>query len=400
MRYTDDDAPDPADLVLDATLALHRLELLWPQLAAATVPNRERRRGAGPRSTLQRASALREFIRDRRAAFLATQARRSPGGPKPAAANVTAVSVRRDVADALARLADRMWTATAGRDHEWPVFDTTQVRLADLCRACDGTGYRARPPGWWPATREWPPRPRDLIGPVQLPACRRCHDGVITWTATISASDQLVYASISAIRMFLPECTTLDQVRPVLRVLERAETAVRAATGAGDDRRILPAPCPVCDSRGTLYADVTAVDRRAWVIRCSAPGCECTGRGCPCGRPNRLPGRRHLWPAAEWHRPGGLAELLGVDLPDVVDADGLPVPPVVAGPLCPGDDDGLCEHDTCSYLHRQGVMYAPAPPPEETHDAHHPDGRPDGRRDGHPQETVRVPAGVRAAGAR
>lgn len=315
-----------AALILDATLALYRFEDSWPQLADATNPNRERRPGAGPTTPRQRRAADAQVLLDKQAAFHARVNRRVPSMDRPAPAVVGAVSVRAQVAGDVARLADRLWVAYTTRRPEWPVFDHTRVMLADRCPDCGGTGRAARP-RWYPTGQEWPPRPAGLIGPVDLPQCGRCVAGVVHTIATVTATDQLVYAAVQVLHKLLPLCVdSPERAADAARTIDRADRACRDGAGRGEDRRVLAVPCPVCDARGSLYAEVSAADRRAWLIRCGSPACTCAGRSCPCGRPVRWPGRRHVWPATEWHAPGGLSELLGVDLPPLLDADGQPVP--------------------------------------------------------------------------
>jgi hypothetical protein len=322
-----------AALVSEALIAIHRLRTAWPWLAELTAPGARTERPTRPPVEGRRAEIREaEWHRDRTAAYLATKARRVPGGVKPTAAAIGPVQVRASVTDDIARLADRLYRHVAGDTDrlEWPVLDHQTVGVHTVCRVCNGTGEMPKPRWWGDLNGPWPPTgPKPLSKHAReeaatrplAPRCTACQDGIVHTTETLLAADRLLYTAIGLISSLLQDLDSQDAAADALRTLDRCDRAVREAVGAQEDRRSIPAPCPCCRQR-TLYAEVSSPDPEGWVIRCSHPGCKCAGGRCACRRPARFKGRRHMWPAAEWHTPGGLADLLGIDLPDLVDSSG------------------------------------------------------------------------------
>jgi hypothetical protein len=326
------DADRTASMVDEALDLLHRLEMAWPLLAALVAPSgglptpRPTRPAA---NELQQAAATRERVLDRRAAVEARRNRRVPTADRPTAANMSAVSTRRQVVEDISRLADRVWAYGTGADTDrgWRLGNVRAgtVTITDRCRDCNGTGTATRP-RWWDDTRPWPAVAPGWHPPLQLqhPACPRCTDGTIYAQQHVSASDSLLWAAINLLQRQLVVLEEPEVAADALRTIRRAERATVGAAGGGEDRRAIPARCPCCGQR-SLYAEVSHPHPRGWYIACSSTRCVCTGPRCVCKRPTRWAGRRHTWPSREWHSPGGLADLLGVELPALVDAAGQPV---------------------------------------------------------------------------
>ncbi|TAK89318.1 MAG: hypothetical protein EPO06_11675 [Burkholderiaceae bacterium] len=274
-------------------------------------------RQTSPRAEQIEAEQIR---RDRAAARVATKKGRIPSGPRPAAARIPAVNARAAIPRDLAALAARLHA------HVYPHADPLDLHVPDPtarkvwapCGWCAGTGEAIPPAGWrWPWPPETVPCPRcDATGKVPTGvACLACRALTV---CDCDASDVLVALALAHIRDYL---NTLNRelLADASHTLDAAaETAERVAgDGSGPDRRRLKAECPVCRSR-EMYAEVSAEDYAAWVIRCMAVDCVCKASGCRCGRPWRALriGRRHMWPSVEWPGPAGLAARLGVVMPD------------------------------------------------------------------------------------
>jgi hypothetical protein len=66
--------------------------------------------------------------------------------------------------------------------------------------------------------------------------------------------------------------------------------------------------CPCCQRR-SIRAYLGSPNVREWTIVCRGdrPACLCEGRNCPCQRPGRRPGTRHVWSAALLRHFGRIA---------------------------------------------------------------------------------------------
>ncbi len=96
-----------------------------------------------------------------------------------------------------------------------------------------------------------------------------------------------------------------------LRELRACLTLARRAAQVDDIIEHLDKPCPACKMRA-LAADCSSPDRALWTISCRSKLCVCTGSGCACDRTGRREGQIHLWKAADWDGPDGLAYRLGI----------------------------------------------------------------------------------------
>lgn len=292
-----------AFLIDEARAALGRLRSAWLWLAEARIPGPEHPTVTVP-DTRHHVLAARaeQHWHDRAAKVEALRAGRKPSGHRAAAARVGVTDARKEVADAVARLAARLWEYMhPGNDVVWPVLDYRTIPLGGRCVECGGTGWRAPPP-WWRKTTP--------------PACAACDGhGTVTRTHATDPTDQLVALSLHLITDMLPAVTHPEVAADALRVLDRADRQARKVANAGEHRVPIAAPCPACGSRD-LWAETSSPRREEWTVRCEAPLCVCHGPGCSCGRPVRWRGRRHLWPAEEWDAPGGLSERIGARLPD------------------------------------------------------------------------------------
>lgn len=287
-------------LIVEARAAVGRLRTAWSFLAEARIPGPETPTVAVPdRREHVLAARADQHAADRDAKFEALRAGRKPSGSRAAAARVGVTDARAQVADQVAKLAARMWEyAHPAQDVQWPVLDNTTVPLTSVCVRCQGTGWRAPPP-WWQR--------------ITPPVCEACDGERVTHTTTaLDPTDQLVALSLALIVEVLPEIRHPEAAADAVRTLDRADRTARKVANAGEHRVPIPAPCPACDSRD-LWAETSSPRREEWTIRCEAQMCVCHGHGCPCGRPVRWRGRRHLWPSEEW---GELADRIRGPLPD------------------------------------------------------------------------------------
>lgn len=114
----------------------------------------------------------------------------------------------------------------------------------------------------------------------------------------------------------------LDRVRDaqlaadVDQLLQRAARIAESSAGiTGEPTRPLEHRCPACGRR-SLQLEHGSRDRNRWLVRCVSERCTCAGPGspeqpaCGCRDPQRLPGRRHVWPYAELDGPYGLLSAL------------------------------------------------------------------------------------------
>lgn len=296
-------------LVDEALAALGRVVEAWPWLADVRVPGRgpvlERR--MDPREEPRVGEAHR---RDRAAALAAARRGLTGAGPHADAARVAPVAARAFVAHELRLLLERL----AGEGAVFAVLDPASRRLTARCRWCHGSRVVGMPTGWawdWPAD---PPECPLCLGTGEVPAAVRCVACGSVTVCDCDHADAVVSQAAPLLRKQIRAIVDDETAGDALRVVERCDRAARRAAGVAEDRRVIKAPCPAC-GRHELYAEVSSVDRSAWVVRCGYYGCACAGPACGCGRPVRWPGRRHLWPAREWDGPSGLARLLGVPLP-------------------------------------------------------------------------------------
>lgn len=303
----------------EALAALGRLRKAWPWLSQVRVPGRyvPVLRPPDEREST-RARAREQWAKDRHAAYEAIKAGRKPTGPHADAARIGPIAARAriavDVAAAAGRLLEHRGVSTRS-----VVLQPAGYGMSTECRACSGTG-QTPPPRWWPAGKDWPARPAswppDLHGPVHLPPCRHCRGGRVAVAVVFDQADAVVVTGLEIVAALLPEVTDELVAAEVLRTLDRAALLAHRVCGVDEDRRWLDAVCPAC-TRRNLHVEVGSINRAEWSITCAHPLCRCKGPGCKCGRPRSVAveGRRHLWPAAEWDGPTGLARRLGVDLP-------------------------------------------------------------------------------------
>lgn len=305
--------PDRAVLVDEALATLERVREAWPWLAEVRLPGKgspiERR--MDPR---EEARANEAYRRDRAAALLSAKQGRTGAGPHADAGRVGPIAARAFVAHELRRLTERMLTAAAGGPVEFQVMDPASRRRTTRCAWCHGTGWLPPPAGWawkWPAEPLQCPR---CLGHCEAPAHTPCTVCGVLAACECDHADAVVHLALELLGDLIPGTVDNEAAMDALRVLERCDRAARNAASVAEDRRVIKAPCPACGRR-ELFAEVSSIDRSAWVIRCASYSCACAGAGCSCGRAVRWPGRRHLWPAREWDGPDGLAARLGVDLP-------------------------------------------------------------------------------------
>lgn len=79
--------------------------------------------------------------------------------------------------------------------------------------------------------------------------------------------------------------------------LDAAARTARTATGAGPGRKPLAATCPACGRRSLV---ATTYDTDDAIVTCDRGDCRCRGVDCLCRRPQRSPGGKHMWAAAEF----------------------------------------------------------------------------------------------------
>lgn len=89
-----------------------------------------------------------------------------------------------------------------------------------------------------------------------------------------------------------------DTATRVGRNLDTADRAIRNLAGVGRTLRPVHVPCPTCGRLGTLQAETSDPNPERWTFACNGSRCRCTGIDCPCRRPGRQPGQRHVWPAS------------------------------------------------------------------------------------------------------
>lgn len=296
----------PADaasfLADEAVAALARLRQAWPWLAQARLPGVPSTVALVERHLSPTAEAVEadHVRRDRQAGLLAVRSGVVPTGPIRAPARVGALKARAAIQHDVRRLADRLQDAVGALN--------VPARRAEACPWCRGQGVALRPADWDPAWH-WPDRSPtcSMCGGYRqcCPTCRGygpcgCDD-----------TDLVVMAALDVTAAALPHLLHPEQAADACRVLERCDKQARRVLGLAEDRRVIKAPCPACDRRGELVAEVTSQNRDEWSVTCVSQLCTCSGPGCGCGRPVRWRGRRHRWPAREFP---ALAELLGVDL--------------------------------------------------------------------------------------
>lgn len=325
-------------LTAEALAALGRLRTAWPWLAEARIPGPEAPTVASPnrREVIDRIRRE-QHVKDRAARLralsggagpdvstsLATRGVASaPLGAHGDAARTAPIAARREVAEMVVRLADRLdqfvHPARQPRRIVWPVISDATVYGEGRCRTCSGTGYAAQP-HWWPTAELWPPaRDPEEPGGSRIPAgtplpCHACAGHGRTHQAVyLDASDVLVAAALRMIAGHLRTLSDVDVAADAARTLGRADRVARTGARAGEHRIHIKAPCPACGARD-LWAEVSSPEREEWFVRCESRLCACRGPACACGRPVRYRGRRHHWPSTEW---ASLSRQLGVALPD------------------------------------------------------------------------------------
>lgn len=314
--------PHVADVDLSLPLLLDeakasavRLKEAWPWLGEMLEP--------GTVTVVERNPDLRnadideaEHWKDQAARFRSVQAGIVPSGPHPSAIRVGAASARRQIMEDVCDVAEALWRSvnvdTTIDLIVLAIDPTTRVREKRCDRCCG---------------EQLLPRPADDDGKAPREVCPKCEGRGTEPTNTAcmacltlgacscDLADAIVAVGMAVILDQLPRVTDPDVAAEAQRMLGRADERARNIAGVGEDKRIIKAPCPACGRRGDLVAEVSSLDASEWKVRCEHPGCVCRGPGCGCGRAVRWPGRKHVWPAAEWDGPNGLAKRLGVDLP-------------------------------------------------------------------------------------
>jgi hypothetical protein len=308
---------------------LGRLRTAWPWLAEARVPGPDTPTVTPPdrREHIQHVRAE-QAAKDRRAKQLALSGGTGPDaavnpaargiptvppGAHPDAARADPIAARAEIADTIARLADRLWVALEApegdRSITWPVVGAGRVHTTADCRTCHGTGATPKP-RWWPPGQPWPP------DDGEAPPCRHCRGGSVRHTHYLDHADILMSVALGLLKDLLPRVNDPDRAADALRALDRCDRTARRAARAGEHRIHIKAPCPACGARD-LWAETSSPNREEWTVRCEYLDCSCRGPGCPCNRPVRWRGRRHMWPAEEWDGPRGLAAVIGVGLPEL-----------------------------------------------------------------------------------
>lgn len=95
---------------------------------------------------------------------------------------------------------------------------------------------------------------------------------------------------------------TLPLVHPELAgelgsVLHAVAKLAEQVTDHGPKRHDLEDACPACGDR---FLTVTTWGTDDAVVTCTRRDCRCHGRDCGCKRPDRMPGRQHMWQASEF----------------------------------------------------------------------------------------------------
>lgn len=307
-----------ADLAAEARVHLGRFLVGWDWVSEAREPGTTGPPVSRPQDIRQAVRAAQVWREDRDAVVASARDGHKIIGTVPSPVRLGVSAARFQIVDDLVDLTERMWNAANATALTLVIRESRTYTRA--CTWCVG-GTLPPPVGWaW----EWPidpiACPRCLGGgriPTgeQCPACKalgpcRCDRAAIAVALATGTIDTLLglpgqLPAVHYVGVSDAEYTLAD-------LADRAETAA----GAGLDRRRLPlAECPVCGAR-ELVPEVSHHDQRKWAITCYGPDCRCHGPGCPCGiGTDRRKDRRHVWPAATWDGPGGLAAALGVDLP-------------------------------------------------------------------------------------
>lgn len=336
----------------EALVALGCLRESWPWLADTLTPSHTQPPPGRYLSEQDRHIIGAQIRRDRKAMTAAARDGRWVAGAHADAARVAAVSARQVIAASLKRLCERIHAHLHdGEVLVWPFGDPRQRVVWVRCMPCLGTGrvddgddgdaaagpestperigHLRRLHGW--ASTPEPGRCGRCGGQGSVLAGNPCTVCGVTHSCSCDSDDAFASWSLSILRGDLGHVADPELAADALRVLERADRHARRAAQAGDDnQRRLRAACPACDRR-ELVAQVGSPKHDEWAVRCMAPLCVCDGPGCGCGRPVRVRGRRHLWPAREWDSESGLSALLGVRVPDL-----LPDPPPDPEPGEPG----------------------------------------------------------------
>lgn len=296
----------------DTRAAIGRLRRLWPWLGEARIPGRP----AAHLLLERRLSADGERIeneqvrRDRRAAALAVLHGRAPLAATPAPVRLGPVRARARVAATIRAAGGRI-----GARLPVALRDPSLHRPMRLCRWCAGSGMAARPADW-PAAAAWPTGVTCGLCGGYGEVCAICETA---GGCHCDLADVVVDACLDAIAARVTAAAAAALAGNIADDEVNAEGAVHMLNGAANlacnilglrevDMRVIKAPCPACDRR-ELWADVASPNPDEWSVVCRSPLCVCGGAGCGCGRPVRWAGRRHRWPAAEFH---ALAERLGV----------------------------------------------------------------------------------------
>lgn len=315
---TDCNGPDSVYTGLQrAYVALAALVESWPWLADVSVPGRTGPTVPTQPSLVQQRIESVQFRKDRDAAVQAIRSGTTPT-PHADAARPGPLVARRDVMRSVRGLTERVWASNHGGGvMVWPVTDPTQRRLRLACWYCASAGTTQVillvGPGE-PAVVGPGPCPI-CHGHGEVPATDPCQSCGNILACRCDVADAFMAYANTTLTAELDRVTTVALADDAARILERADRAVRRACHAAEVWVSLEPACPGCRRRD-LRAEMSSPDRSRWTIRCWFQLCRCRGLNCGCGRGDlRVEGDPHVWSAAEWDSPTGLAERLGIILP-------------------------------------------------------------------------------------
>lgn len=298
------------DLADEAHVELGRLTTAWGWVTLARLPGAPGPTVRHPTSPQAAARATQTWVEDRVAALAAALAGIKTGThPAPLRLGVTQARIR--IAAEFVALTGRMHQATTPTAAlTWHVTESVDRRRP--CPAGCAGGILIPPADTHPPAPQACP---SCMGAGTIPTGEPCLACLTTGRCRCDRDDLTVARAATLVERYLDQADVESAADALSTLADLADAALSAA-GAGPDRRRLPgAECPVCGTR-ELVPEVSARNPRRWAIYCQGPDCVCAGPGCPCGiGTERRANRRHLWPAATWDGPHGLAQTLGVDLP-------------------------------------------------------------------------------------
>ncbi len=301
----------------DALIALSRLRQSWVWLGDAMVPGKAIPLPFVVGDDKTRRIEADQRRADREAAAIAVKYGRVPN-PHPDAPKVGPLSTRAMILLSVVGLSQRMWFVRTGERLQWAgVTDPSARSTVTGCWTCDSAGVTHVPHTRFDAAKgiyvhriERNDRCPDCRGFGRRPSGHQC--GVCGAVRQCSCDLADAYMSIAQ-GLLYRELTARRVVSDVAvdarKTLFEADQRARRACNLGELEWEIPDPCRVCRRR-SMWAVCTEPDAKKWVMECRYAGCVCTGAGCRCGRPQRVAGQRHRWPAvapAKKRRP----ELVG-----------------------------------------------------------------------------------------